>query len=156
MAGYSSRWRRLTSSTRACNSAAVAHVPGSALSWPKSCDRSTTPFRRDDRGGFQIIPTPSPIRHRARAVDRPPVAPHGVPLSTLIRAGVPHRAKARRRASWTPGVTRAQVPRGKTAVPRTAPVHSSVIRNQLASPCRKAKCSHASICQTSCGEVDRP
>jgi hypothetical protein len=62
--------------------------------------------------------TPEPISHKDSAVGRPPTAPHGVPLSTRIRAGRPQRAKARRRTSWAASApTRAQVPRGENRGP---------------------------------------
>src|SRR5262245_21105804 len=98
--GYCSRCRRSAASKRSCNSAALAHWPGSAQRLPVPCERSTTPFSCGRRGRLCQTATPSPASHNSSAVGSPPLAPQGVPLSVRSRAGRPQRPNATRRNCW--------------------------------------------------------
>src|SRR5262245_42873938 len=113
MLGYTSRWMRSSSSSRRCSAPASAQAPGSAQAALTPWLRSPVPFSWGRRAGLRSSSTPRPAAHNARAVGSPPVAPHGVPLSTRRRWGRPQRAKARRRLACTAAAaTVAQAPGG--------------------------------------------
>ena len=98
--------------------ASGAFSPRSKSSAPAISGRlpGTVP-RRHSSAAVVAVPDDfdtQPNQPEHRAVGNPPVAPHGVPLSTGIRLGRPQRANALRRASWTGlAPTSAQKPRGE-------------------------------------------
>src|SRR5437588_1865780 len=122
MLGYRLRWMSSAHSSRRCNSAASAQVCGSTQPLLTPWVRSTTPFGCGHRGAFHVTATSKPNSHRANSVGKPPVAPHGVPLSTRNCSGRPQRANARRNSAWTAAApTNDQEPWGENAGPANGP-----------------------------------
>ena len=100
---------------------------------PTSCERSETPLLRGERGGFRIISTPRPIGRGPT----PWAGPRSPPRACRCQPGSGRQPPPGEGRRGPPGPRRprsTRVPGGETTVRRTAPVHSSVSRSQLARP----------------------